>query len=81
MGWNLWSCKGFIDKCVNKYMDGARAVMNPQVDDENETTLSLFPLPHRKIWFEGTGIVGRIRSLAKSAKALHRPTIPTLVPT
>ncbi|MFD1427976.1 hypothetical protein ACFQ4Y_13800 [Kroppenstedtia sanguinis] len=51
-------------------------MINHQVDDGNETTLSLFPLPHPKILFEGTGRVRRLRSLAKSAKALHRPTIP-----
>ncbi|MGF7087811.1 hypothetical protein JOD24_001648 [Kroppenstedtia sanguinis] len=42
--------------------------MDPQVDDGNETILSFFPLPHRKVSLEGMGMVERLRSLAKEGK-------------
>ena len=47
---------------------------------ETKLTFRSSHCPHRKIWLEGTGMAGRLRSLAKSAKANQSPTIPTLFP-
>ena len=47
---------------------------------ETKLTFRSSHCPHRKIWPEGTGLVGRLGSLAKSEKVLHRPTNPTLFP-
>ncbi len=39
-------------------------LMNPKVDDWERNDPFVL---HRKIWLEGTGMVGGLRSLAKSA--------------